>query len=163
MISKYRVYLSNNILHNLCVHISVLYDGDTFWERYKMYLHKPRQYSIGCGTGDVIGTTIVYGLDGPGIEFRRGRDFPHMSSPALGPNKPSVQWVPGVPGGKERPGRDAEPSPLPVPWSRKSRAKPLFPLWAVRPVQGLSACTVELYLQSPYGPYSLYRASVSVQ
>ena len=28
-----------------------------------------------------------------------------------------------------------------VPWSRKSRAIPLLPLWAVRPVQSLSACT----------------------
>ena len=45
------------------------------------------------------------------------------------------------PGGKERPGRDADPSPLLVPWSRKSRAIPLLPLWAVRPVQSLSACT----------------------
>ena len=44
-----------------------------------------------------------------------------------------------------------------------SRAIPLLPLWAVRPVQSLSACTVELYLYSPYGPYSLYRASVPVQ
>jgi len=31
--------------------------------------------------------------------------------------------------------------PLPVLWSRKSRAIPLLPLWAVRPVQKLSACT----------------------
>jgi len=37
------------------------------------------------------------------------------------------------------------------------------PPWAVRPVQSLSACTVELYLNSPYGPYGLYRASVPVQ
>jgi len=44
-----------------------------------------------------------------------------------------------------------------------SRAIPLLPLWAVRPVQSLSACTVELYLFSPYGPYGLYRASVPVQ
>ena len=42
-------------------------------------------------------------------------------------------------------------------------AIPLLPLWAVRPVQSLSACTVELYLYSPYGPYGLYRASVPVQ
>jgi hypothetical protein len=28
-----------------------------------------------------------------------------------------------------------------LPWSRKSRAIPLLPLWAVRPVRGLSACT----------------------
>jgi hypothetical protein len=44
-----------------------------------------------------------------------------------------------------------------------SRAIPLLPLWAVRPVESLSACTVELYLYSPYGPYGLYRASVPVQ
>jgi len=51
-----------------------------------------------------------------------------------------------------------------------SRAIPLLPLWALRPVQSLSACTrvhftftVELYLYSPYGPYGLYRASVPVQ
>ena len=31
--------------------------------------------------------------------------------------------------------------PLLLPWSRKSRAIPLLPLWAVRPVQSLSACT----------------------
>jgi len=45
------------------------------------------------------------------------------------------------PGGKERPGRDADPSPILVPWSRKSRVIPLLPLRAVRPVQSLSACT----------------------
>ena len=44
-----------------------------------------------------------------------------------------------------------------------STAIPLLPLWAVQPVQSLSACTVQLYLYSPYGPYSLYRASVPVQ
>jgi len=44
-----------------------------------------------------------------------------------------------------------------------SRAIPLLPLWAVRPVQSLSACIVELYLYSPYGPYGLYRTLVPVQ
>jgi hypothetical protein len=33
------------------------------------------------------------------------------------------------------------PHPLQVPWSRKCRAIPLLSLWAVRPVQNLSACT----------------------
>jgi len=42
-------------------------------------------------------------------------------------------------------------------------AIPLLPLWTVRPVQSLSACTVQLYLYSPYGPYSVNRASVPVQ
>ena len=33
------------------------------------------------------------------------------------------------------------PHPRLVPWSRKSRAIPLLPLWTVRPVQSPSACT----------------------
>ena len=44
-----------------------------------------------------------------------------------------------------------------------SIAVPILPLWAVQPVQNLSACTVQLYLYFPYGPYGLYRASVPVQ
>jgi len=45
--------------------------------------------------------------------------------------------------GKERPRRDADPSPLLVPWSRKSGAIPLLRLWAVRPVQSLSVQEVK--------------------
>jgi len=67
------------------------------------------------------------------------------------------------PGVKSSRGVTLIPRPLLVPWSRKSIAIPLLPLWAVRPVQRLNTCTVELYLYSPYGPYSLYRASVPVQ
>ena len=36
-----------------------------------------------------------------------------------------------------------------------STAIPLLPLWAVRSVKSLSACTVQLYLYSPYGQYVL--------
>ena len=46
------------------------------------------------------------------------------------------------PGGKERPGREADPSP---------------------PSSAVGHERVELYLYSPFGPYSLYRASVPVQ
>jgi len=55
------------------------------------------------------------------------------------------------------------PRHLLMPLSRKGRAIPLLPPWAVRSVQSLSACTVQLYFYSPYGPYGLYRASVPVQ
>jgi hypothetical protein len=45
-------------------------------------------------------------------------------------------------GGKERPGRDADPSP---------------------PSSAVGHERVELYLYSPYGPYGLFRASVPVE
>ena len=93
------------------------------------------------GPGSVEGIATGYGLDGPGIECRWGLNFPHLSRPAPGPTHHPVQWAPVFSGGKEWPGRDDDPSPLLVPWSRKGRAIPLFPLWAVRAVQSLSACT----------------------
>ena len=60
-------------------------------------------------------------------------------------------------------GMTLTPHSLLVPSSRKSRAIPLLHLWAIWPVQSLSACRVELYLYFPYGLYILYRASVPVQ
>jgi len=47
-------------------------------------------------------------------------------------------YFPGVKSGR---GVTLTPHPLLVPWSRKSRAIPLLPLWVVRPVQSFSACT----------------------
>jgi len=43
-----------------------------------------------------VGIGARYGLDGPEIESRWGRDFPHLSRPALGPTQPPIQWVPGL-------------------------------------------------------------------
>ena len=92
------------------------------------------------GPGSVLGIATGYRLDGPGIESRWGRDFPHLSRLTLRPTQPPVQR--SFPGGKVRPGHDADPLP---------------------PSSAVGHERVELYLYSPYGPYSLYRASVPVQ
>jgi hypothetical protein len=48
------------------------------------------------GPGSSTGIATDYGLDGPGIKSRRGRDFSHTSRSALGLTQPPVQWVPGL-------------------------------------------------------------------
>ena len=48
------------------------------------------------------------------------------------------------------------------PQSLYSTPIPLLPLWPARPVQSLSACTVDLNLDYLYGPHGLYRTSLPV-
>jgi len=90
-----------------------------------------------------VGTATGYGLDGPGIEPRWGAKFsaPVQTGPWAHPAS-CTMGTGSFPGGKERPGRDADPSP---------------------PSSAVGYETVDIYLYSPYGPYGLYRASVSVQ
>jgi hypothetical protein len=52
------------------------------------------------GPGSSVGIVTGYGLDGPGIESRWGRDFLHMSRLALRPTQLPVHWVLGLTGGK---------------------------------------------------------------
>ena len=70
------------------------------------------------GPGSSVGTATDYGLDGPGIESRWGRDYP-PSRPALGPTPASCTMgtgsFPGVESGR---GVTLNPHPLLVPRSK---------------------------------------------
>jgi len=89
---------------------------------------------------------IGYGLDSPGIESRWGARFSAPVQTGLGAHPSSCTMGTGsLPEVKSGRGVTLTTHPLLVPWSRKSRAIPLLPLWAVRPVQSLSACTTAIF------------------
>ena len=108
-------------------------------------LYKDDLYLISfhSGPGSSVGIAIGYGLEGPGIESRWKARFnaPIQTGPGAHPAS-FTMGTGSFPGGKERPGRDADPSP---------------------PSSAVGHERVELYLYSPYGPCGLYRASVPVQ
>jgi hypothetical protein len=80
-----------------------------FWDVKKCRL--VLRYRLFSEADSSVGIATGYGLDGPGIESRWERDFPHLSRPTLGPTHPPVQWVLGLSWGTEWSGRDADLSP----------------------------------------------------
>jgi hypothetical protein len=66
-----------------------------------------------------VGIATRYGLDGPGIESRWGRDFPHPSRQALGATQPPIQWVTFLLPGVQRLGRGVDHTLHLVPMLKK--------------------------------------------
>ena len=73
-------------------------------------------YNKACNSAGVGSTVRGSNFGGGGEIFHTYPDRP-WGSPSL-----LYNGCPVFPGSKERPGRDADPSPLPVPWSRKGKA-----------------------------------------
>jgi hypothetical protein len=66
---------------------------------------------IDVGPGSIVGIVTGYGLDGPGIESWGGKIFCTCPDQPWGPPNLLYNGYRVFPGGKERPGRDADPSP----------------------------------------------------
>jgi hypothetical protein len=69
-------------------------------------------HTLQCGSGIVVGIATGYALDGPGIESRWGEIFHTCPDRPWGPLSLQYNEFRVFPGGKGRPGRDADPSPL---------------------------------------------------
>ena len=57
------------------------------WNPYIVASHLKILIPVGTAMVSSIGIVTCYGLGGPGIESRWGRDFLHHSRPALGPTR----------------------------------------------------------------------------
>jgi len=109
-----------------------------------------------------------YGLDSPGIESRWGGEiFRSCPDRPWGPPSLLYNGYRVFPGGKERPRRDADPSPSSAVVKKEYS-------YTSTPPMGRTACTepqclykgalyLYLYRYSPHGPYGLTRASLPLQ
>jgi hypothetical protein len=89
-----------NVLHVACVQ-----------DAWKNYI---AEYPCNCGPGGSVGIVTGYGLDGTGIEKKipsGGEIFRTHSERPWGPPSLLYNGYRVFPGGRKRPGRDADPSP----------------------------------------------------
>ena len=92
-------------------------------------------YGKSRGPGSVVGIATGYGLDGPGIESRCGEIFRSCPDRPWGPSSLLYNEYRVFPWDKERPGRDADPSPPSSTVVMKEQS------YTSTPPMGRTACT----------------------
>ena len=93
------------------------------------------------GQDNIVCIATRHELDGPGIELRWKREFPHSSRRALGPTQPPVQRVLGLYPEVKRPWRGVDQRPLSSAVSQRKSG---------------------VYLSSPFGLYGPFILTVKV-
>jgi len=64
------------------------------WQLSELFRIREKLVLLNYGPGSSVGIATGYGLDGPGIESRCGRNFSRLSRTALLSTQPPVEWVP---------------------------------------------------------------------
>ena len=143
---------------------SSYYRGTDMPNRRGVFLHRfvSKDPTSPSGPGSSVGIVTGYGAGRSGDRIPVGAKFsaPVKTDPGAHPAS-CTTGTGSFPGVKSGRGVKLTPHPVLVPWSRKSRGIPLLPLWAVRPVQSLSACTrvhftLPFYLTSPNVHHNLF-------
>ena len=92
MVSKRYLYLSR-LDRRTSNSDDIYFAFSQFWTSCNWQI-KYVPYTTFVGRDSAVGIATRYGLDGPGIESRRGKGLPR-SRPALGPTQPPVDLFPG--------------------------------------------------------------------
>ena len=78
-----------------CILCRTKYSADTPLSVDRFMLGSFLKYNtvLSISRDSSVSIATRYGLDGPGIESRLGRDFPHLFRLAVRPTQPPIQWV----------------------------------------------------------------------
>jgi hypothetical protein len=105
----------SKLLLQTCLSNILFHQDNKFYNKYKSSKTKEKFSVLNClsseGRHSSVGIATGYGLDCPGIESRWGREFPHLSRPAVGSTQPPIQWVPCLSRGLRRPWRGVDHPP----------------------------------------------------
>ena len=116
-----------------------LVDLDTDVSKMSQFC-KSTSYRMGRDSSVGIATELRAGRSGDRIPVGARFSAPVQTGPGAHPAS-CTRGTGSFLGVKSGRGVTLTSHPFLVPWSRKSRAIPLLPLWAIRPVQNLSSCT----------------------
>jgi hypothetical protein len=93
------VILRETLIGEICVEVC---------ELYLLYRYNYMDKISVCGPGSSVGIATGYGLDGPGIASRWGEIFRNCADRPWGPSSLLYNGYRVFPGGRNRPGRDAD-------------------------------------------------------